>query len=250
MRLAADFRQEAREALRGKWPMAILIGLVAMLLGGSEKGGAEIKFNYDTSAGFSTTFNFAGQKIYSTGCGIDPKWSGLLIGGAIYLIVIALILAAVYFILGSAVGVGYAEYNLRLIDHAEGGFDTLFAYLPDWKTTALTRLYKSLYVLVGTLLLVVPGNYHGLHLRDDGLHFSRASGYGAGRGDEGFKVDDGGQPLAAFLPAIQFCRLDTAVHADVWHRQPCAATLPGGGARRILPRDQRAVKEKMSCPAL
>ena len=124
MRLAADFRQEAREALRGKWPMAILIGLVAMLLGGSEKGGAEIKFNYDTSAGFSTTFNFAGQK---------------------------------YFILGSAVGVGYAEYNLRLIDHAEGGFDTLFAYLPDWKTTALTRLYKSLYVLVGTLLLVVPG---------------------------------------------------------------------------------------------
>jgi len=38
MRLAADFRQEAREALRGKWPMAILIGLVAMLLGGSEKG--------------------------------------------------------------------------------------------------------------------------------------------------------------------------------------------------------------------
>ena len=126
MRLAADFRQEAREALRGKWPMAILIGLVAMLLGGSEKGGAEIKFNYDTSAGFSTTFNFAGQKIYSTGCGIDPKWSGLLIGGAIYLIVIALILAAVYFILGSAVGVGYAEY-------------------------------KSLYVLVGTLLLVVPG---------------------------------------------------------------------------------------------
>ena len=90
MKLAADFRQAAREALRGKWPIAILIGLVAMLLGGSEKGGAEIKFNYDTSAGFSTTFNFAGQKIYSTGCGIDPKWSGLLIGGAIYLIVIAL----------------------------------------------------------------------------------------------------------------------------------------------------------------
>lgn len=74
-----------------------------------------------------------------------------------HLIVIALILAAVYFILGSAVGVGYAEYNLRLINQAEGGFDTLFAYLPDWKTTALTRLYKSLYVLVGTLLLVVPG---------------------------------------------------------------------------------------------
>lgn len=32
MKLAADFRREAREALRGKWPMAILIGLVAALL--------------------------------------------------------------------------------------------------------------------------------------------------------------------------------------------------------------------------
>ena len=27
MKLAADFRQAAREALRGKWPIAILIGL-------------------------------------------------------------------------------------------------------------------------------------------------------------------------------------------------------------------------------
>ena len=34
MKLAADFRQAAREALRGKWPIAILIGLVAVLLGG------------------------------------------------------------------------------------------------------------------------------------------------------------------------------------------------------------------------
>ena len=34
MKLAADFRQAACEALRGKWPIAILIGLVAVLLGG------------------------------------------------------------------------------------------------------------------------------------------------------------------------------------------------------------------------
>ena len=38
MKLAADFRQAAREALRGKWPSAILIGLVAVLLGGAGSG--------------------------------------------------------------------------------------------------------------------------------------------------------------------------------------------------------------------
>ena len=47
MKLAADFRQAAREALCGKWPIAILIGLVAVLLDGAGSGGPEVKFNYD-----------------------------------------------------------------------------------------------------------------------------------------------------------------------------------------------------------
>ena len=102
----ADFRQAACEALRGKWPIAILIGLVAVLLGGAGSGGPEVKFNYDVSSGVSTTFGYGGQTIYSTGYGLDPKWSGLLVVGAVYLIVIALVLAAAYFILGSIVGVG------------------------------------------------------------------------------------------------------------------------------------------------
>lgn len=91
----------------------------------------------------STTFGYGGQTIYSTGYGLDPKWSGLLIGGAVYLIVIALVLAAAYFILGSIVGVGYAKYNLGLVDRTEPGFEALFAYLPNWKTTTLTRLWRG-----------------------------------------------------------------------------------------------------------
>ena len=157
MKLAADFRQAAREALRGKWPIAILIGLVAVLLGGAGSGGPEVKFNYDASSGVSTTFGYGGQTIYSTGYGLDPKWSGLLVGGVVYLIVIALVLAAAYFILGSIVGVGYAKYNLGLVDRTEPGFEALFAYLPNWKTTTLTRLWKGLYILLGTILLVIPG---------------------------------------------------------------------------------------------
>lgn len=81
MKLAADFRQAAREALCGKWPIAILIGLVAVLLDGAGSGGPEVKFNYDVSSGVSTTFGYGGQTIYSTGYGLGPKWSGLLVGG-------------------------------------------------------------------------------------------------------------------------------------------------------------------------
>ena len=131
--------------------------LVAVLLGGAGSGGPEVKFNYDVSSGVSTTFGYGGQTIYSTGYGLDPKWSGLLVGGVVYLIVIALVLAAAYFILGSIVGVGYAKYNLGLVDRTESGFEALFAYLPNWKTTTLTRLWKGLYILLGTILLVIPG---------------------------------------------------------------------------------------------
>lgn len=52
MKLAADFRREAREALRSKWPMAILIGLVAALLGSAGSGGPEFDLNYDASGVF------------------------------------------------------------------------------------------------------------------------------------------------------------------------------------------------------
>ena len=33
MKYAADFRADAREALRGRWPIAILTGFVASLIG-------------------------------------------------------------------------------------------------------------------------------------------------------------------------------------------------------------------------
>lgn len=242
MKLAADFRQAAREALRGKWPIAILIGLVAVLLGGAGSGGPEVKFNYDVSSGVSTTFGYGGQTIYSTGYGLDPKWSGLLVGGVVYLIVIALVLAAAYFILGSIVGVGYAKYNLGLVDRTEPGFEALFAYLPNWKTTTLTRLWKGLYILLGTILLVIPGLIMGYTYAMTDYILAEHPDMGAGRSDEELEGDDGGQPLAAVLPAIQFHRLDDPQLADVRPWQPCAAPLSGGGIRRVLPRGIARVK--------
>ena len=35
--------------------------------------------------------------------------------------------------------------------------EALFAYHPTWKTTTLTQLCKGLYILLGTILLVIPG---------------------------------------------------------------------------------------------
>ena len=45
MKYAADFRQIAREALSGKWMIAVLVGLVASLLGGAGADGPELKLD-------------------------------------------------------------------------------------------------------------------------------------------------------------------------------------------------------------
>ena len=52
---------------------------------------------------------------------------------------------------------GYARFNLCLVDQESPSFETLFAYFPHWKTVAAARLLRSLYTLLWSLLLIVPG---------------------------------------------------------------------------------------------
>lgn len=156
MKYAADFRQEARAALQGKWLLAILVGLVAALLGGLDSDGLEFKINF-TGGELSANLQYAGQTVYSWGDGIAPGLRAFLIGGAVYLILAAVVLGVLYFILGSVVKVGYARFNLNLTAGEKPPFETLFSYFPHWKTVAVAWLLQSVYVLLWMLLLVIPG---------------------------------------------------------------------------------------------
>jgi len=156
MKYAADFRRIAREALSGKWMIAVLVGLVAMLLGGASSGGPEVKLNIDAS-GANASFEFAGQTIFSTGGGLDSEIGAFLVGSAIYITIAAIVMAVVYFVLGSIISVGYARFNLDLVDRGEPGFETLFGYFSYWKTTAIARLLQSVYILLWSLLFIIPG---------------------------------------------------------------------------------------------
>ena len=156
MKYAADFRRIAREALSGKWMIAVLVGRVAMLLGGASSGGPEVKLNIDAS-GANASFEFAGQTIFSTGGGLDSEIGAFLVGSAIYITLAAIVMAVVYFVLGSIISVGYARFNLDLVDRGEPGFETLFGYFSYWKTTAIARLLQSVYILLWSLLFIIPG---------------------------------------------------------------------------------------------
>lgn len=156
MKYAADFRSIARDVLSGKWMIAVLVGLVATLLGGAGSGGPELKLNIDGS-GAHANFEFAGQTIFSTGGGLNSDIGAFLVGSAVYIAIAAIIMAVVYFVLGSIVGVGYARFNLELVDRGDPAFESLFGYFSYWKTTAIARLLQSLYILLWSLLLVIPG---------------------------------------------------------------------------------------------
>lgn len=157
MKYAADFRYIAREALRGKWGIAVIAGLIASLLGGLGSYGPDVKLNIDMAECTNVSFEYAGQTILSTHGGINEQLGAFLIGSAVYIAIAAILLASVYFVLGSVIEVGYARFNLQLNDRMEGKLESLFAYFSNWKTTAATRFLKALYTFLWTLLLIIPG---------------------------------------------------------------------------------------------
>lgn len=155
MKLAEDFRWIARDVLRGKWKIAVLVGLVATLLGAVGEVAPEVRVNFDNGHA-EASFEYAGQTIFSTNS-IDAEMQAFLAGSLVYIIIAGLIMGALYFILSSVISVGYAKFNLKLVDRQDGSFEDLFAYFSHWKTMAAASLLQTIYVVLWSLLLIIPG---------------------------------------------------------------------------------------------
>lgn len=153
MKSASDYRRISRESLRGKWPLAVIAGLVALLLGGTATNSNSINFNINLDNGIEETV-------------IDPFFSG---GGSAVLagivasiftvaLVTALISLVIRLVLGSVISLGYAKFNLRLVDRAEETkLGDLFSYFGYWVNALCAELLRSLYVFLWSLLFVIPG---------------------------------------------------------------------------------------------
>lgn len=156
MKYAEDFRRIARDVLRGKWTTAVIAGLIAALLGGLANDTSMVSLNLDVSQG-DVNLSIAGKTILSTAEGFGGQLHPVLIGGAMYIAGVALVIAALYFVLGSVVEIGYARFNLDLIDRTEAKIATLFSYFSDWGRMAAARFLRVMYVFLWSLLLIIPG---------------------------------------------------------------------------------------------
>ena len=150
MKYAADFRADAREALRGRWPVAILTGFVASLIGAhiATSGGGSSNSNNDSTRAVVRDFQATEFWLqYRT-----------LIIAAVVLLVIWLIVTIV---IGGAGKLGYATFNLKLVDNKDVAFADLFSQFHRLGDGFCMNFLVGLYTVLWTLLFIIPGIIKG-----------------------------------------------------------------------------------------
>lgn len=135
---AAEVREMARGSLHDRWGGAVLNTFLALLMGATVLGYA---------SGYASVYGHIAQ------------WTGEGYSAATQILgVIGTILSIVSLIIGGAMNLGIVEYHQRLAFHKEADTYVLVSYFKDHFTEAfLTNLLVDLFVLLWSLLLVIPG---------------------------------------------------------------------------------------------
>lgn len=142
---ARDFRALARQALSGKWALAVLTGLVAAILGGTIGSG---------EAG-DTVSSRANDVVQDYGWRWDiPEFVYTILFILASLFTVYVIVCLIF---GGAVKLGYAKFNLALVDHKEAKIQDLFSQFDRFGSGFLLNLLTFVFVLLWTLLLIIPG---------------------------------------------------------------------------------------------
>ena len=146
MKYAADFRYIAREALRGKWIVSVVTTFVASLIGGQIATG-----------GGSSSSNSSDNNSIDLGQYFSPEVLNFFRIVLAALLVYAVINIIISLIIGGAGKLGYARYNLNLIDGKEVRFGDLFSQFHRLGDGFVMNLLLAIYTFLWTLLFVIPG---------------------------------------------------------------------------------------------
>lgn len=145
---AKDFRALARQALAGRWGVAVGTGLVALLLGGTIGSSASTGSSSSVGSSVGSYVQEHDLSVYIP----DFVWMAL-----VFLAAILSIYAVVCFVVGGTVQLGYAKFNLALVDHREARFSDLFSQFGRFGDGFLLNLLTNLFIVLWSLLLIIPG---------------------------------------------------------------------------------------------
>lgn len=149
MKWTSDFRKIARDALRNRWGLAVLAGLLASLMGAIASYLPEFNFRYSSSS----------DSIPGISDGaFNEQVATIIMVVCLFIIFFALVFGIAHFIFSSIILVGYSQFNLDLVDGQKAPrIGTLFSFFAHWKQIAATMSLRLLYVLLWTLLFIIPG---------------------------------------------------------------------------------------------
>ena len=136
-----DMKIRAKEALKHNWMLAVGTGFIACLLGGSGFGGIDFNIRKGIENASSDFF----EPLQAFFVFVDTYWYVFGIWWLVTLIV------------GGAAAIGYARFNLSLVDRRNPSFNQLFSEYVRLPRSIAMNLLLLLYILLWTLLLIIPG---------------------------------------------------------------------------------------------
>ena len=142
MKISADYRMLALDALRGKWKTAVLTGIAASALGATIVSSSNSAISNSNQAK-DIHFNLFAQ----------PNGGRLL---AVLLVGIGL-WAILQLIVGGAVQLGYAHFNLNLVDGNDAAISDLFSQKDRLWDGFCMKFLQGLYIALWSLPLYAGG---------------------------------------------------------------------------------------------
>lgn len=146
---AKDFRKYAREALAGKWLKAGAVGVLASMLGATI-GTNSVSVSGSTE---SETLEAKISELFS----LNPEVSATVVAVTMGVLLLAVLWAIAVVIIGGATTLGYAKYNLNLVDGKEAKAGDLFSQYNRLGTGFGMEFFRTLYVSLWSILFVIPG---------------------------------------------------------------------------------------------
>lgn len=132
------YRKIARDALKGRWPGAVLAGLIAVWLGA-----------------FAVSLGSISEYVLVVSASMMVLE---YIPGYLYIFAFLIVMIAIfYFFVGGVVRLGYIDYNLALLDRRKARLSLLTSHFSLWWKMVVAKITWACIMLPMTLLLVIPG---------------------------------------------------------------------------------------------
>ena len=134
-----EIKADARESLKGNWLIAIIASFIA---GTFSASGTGVSSSGAEEVDFSALEQLSSTEILTT--------LAVLGGFVLFGLIVSVLISAL-------ISVGYAQFNLDLIDGVQPRIVTMFSKGKQVWTTICANFLIFIRVLLGTILFVIPG---------------------------------------------------------------------------------------------